>query len=459
MRIAIGGISHETNTFSTLRTGLDSFYIRRGPEVIQGEFWDQLRADGVECVPTLLAGATPNGLVELAAYETLKAELLARLAEALPVDGVYLSLHGAMEVEGLGDGETDLAGAVRSLVGPDVPISVSLDLHGNLSPEFVASANIFTALRTAPHVDYPETRERAVSHLLRCIRANVRPVTAMVKLPLLLPGENAVTGIEPSLSLYRELFEIEKRPGVWDASLMIACAWTDSPYTSVSTLVVADTYETALSEAQAYGERVWARRADFGPEVETIEVDDAIARAKAFAHGPVFLSDSGDNVTAGGAGDVPLFIERLLAAEMIQTLVAGITDPAAVAQCVEAGLEAEVELKLGGKLDQRNAEPIAVSAIVESLPEGMAIVRIAGLTVVVCATRRPFLSLSAFDATGLDPFAFHTVVLKQGYLAPDFRTKAVATFIALSPGFTDQRLNQLPYTRIRRPIYPLDPIE
>src|SRR5262245_48452620 len=140
MRIAIGGIGHETNTFSTLTTGLNDFFVRRGEECLQGEFWDRYRTQGVELVPTLMAGASPHGLVERDTYLQLKHELLERLQNALPVDGVYLSLHGAMEVEEIGDGEGDLVTAVRALVGPDVPIAVSLDLHGNISPEFVRAA-------------------------------------------------------------------------------------------------------------------------------------------------------------------------------------------------------------------------------------------------------------------------------------------------------------------------------
>src|SRR5579872_1410495 len=137
MRIAVGGIGHETNTFSTLTTGLSDFFVRRGEECVQGEFWNPYREQGIELAPTLIAGAAPHGPVERAAYLQSKTELLERLEHAQPVDGVYLSLHGAMEVEEIGDGEGDLATAVRALVGSDVPIAVSLDLHGSISPELV----------------------------------------------------------------------------------------------------------------------------------------------------------------------------------------------------------------------------------------------------------------------------------------------------------------------------------
>jgi microcystin degradation protein MlrC len=461
MRIAVGGIGHETNTFSTLTTGLDDFFVRRGEECVEGKFWNRYRERGVAFAPTLTAGASPHGLVERDAYLQLKTELLERLQNALPVDGVYLSLHGAMEVQAIGDGEGDLAAGIRVLVGPDIPIASSLDLHGNISPEFVQAANVLTALRTAPHRDGQETQERALSHLIRSVREGLRPVTAMVKVPLILPGEYAVTEMEPAHALYRMLPEIEKEPGVLDASLMIGCAWTDSPHTSVSALVVAE-QDAGLAHAQAVrlAHAVWERRREFGPDVETASVDEAIARALAAPETPVFLSDSGDNVTAGGAGDSPLFLERLLAAPVSDAVVAGLTDVEAVARCAKAGVGAEAPLRLGGKLDQRNAKPLEVKGRVVHLdPQDtptLAVVQVEGVLVILTTQRWAFTSLSSFQRAHIDPLAHKIVVVKLGYLFPELRDNAPRAIMALSPGFTDLRLERLPYQRIRRPIYPLD---
>ncbi|HZO88677.1 MAG TPA: M81 family metallopeptidase [Chthonomonadaceae bacterium] len=461
MRIAVGGIGHETNTFSTLTTGLDDFSVRRGEECVEGEFWNRFREQGVELVPTLTAGAAPHGLVERDAYRQLKTELLERLQSALPVDGIYLNLHGAMEVQEIGDGEGDLVTAIRALVGPQVPIAASLDLHGNISPKLVQAANVLTALRTAPHRDGQETRERALSHLLRCVREGLRPVTAMVKLPLLLPGEHAVTEVEPARSLYQRLPAIEKETGILDASLMIGCAWTDSPHTSVSALVVAQK-EAALAQEQAgrLAEAVWERRNEFGPDVETASVEEAISRALAAPEAPVFLSDSGDNVTAGGAGDIPLFVERLLAARVPDAVVAGLTDAGSVAQCAQAGVGAEVTLSLGGKLDQRNAQPLEVRGRVAHLdPQDaptLAVMQVEGVTVILTTQRWAFANLSSFQRARIDPLKHKMVVVKLGYLFPELRDNAPRTIMALSPGFTDLRLERLPYRRLRRPLYPLE---
>jgi len=455
VKIAVAGIGHETNTFSTLRTGLSDFWIRRGDECIQGDPWEPLKALA-ELAPCLVAGATPNGLVTADAYKVLKQELLERLAAKLPVDGLFLQLHGAMHVEEIGDGETDLLRDIRSLVGPDLPIAASLDLHGNLSPEFVASVNILSALRTAPHIDGLETRSRTFGHLFRAIRENRRPATVMVKLPLLLPGEYAVTAVEPSKSLYGHIREIEAHPRVWDASLMIACAWTDSPYTSVSTLVVGEDQAVCESLAHSFADRVWKKRADFGPEVETLSAEDAICNAPVYPDGPVFISESGDNVTAGAAGDVPVFLEMLLHAGLQDVLYAAIADPQAVQDCSLADPGGTVTLNLGGKLDSINAKPLRLEAKVLRVDSGVATVECNGITILITDSRRPFHTLASFEPSGVDPLTKKIVVVKQGYLAPELRERCSTTFMALTPGFTDLRLKSLPYRCIQRPIYPLD---
>lgn len=467
MRIAVGGIGQETNTFSVLRTTLADFDVLRGDECVAGAWWDARRAEGVAPVGTLCAGATPNGPVARDAYERLKGELLERLGRALPVDGVYLDLHGAMEVEGLGDGESDLVAAVRAVVGGGVPVAASLDLHANLAPAVVGAADVLTAYRTAPHRDGPETRRRALALLARCAREGLRPAPALIKVPLLLPGEWAVTDAEPARSLYRLVEEVAGAPGVLDASLLIGCAWTDSPYTSVSVLVIAESDgELARRHAVRLAEAAWARRAEFRPEVETAAPEAAVAAALAAPSGPVFLSDAGDNVTAGGAGDSPLLAGQLLAAGAPDAVVAGIADPAAVAACAAAGVGARVSLRVGGKLDPRGSAPLAVEGAVLGLgppapadPPGeptLAAVRAEGVTLLLTADRRPFTTLGAFRAAGIDPAAHRVVVVKLGYLFPELRRVTARSILALTPGWTDLRVEALPYARVPRPIFPLD---
>ncbi|MBM3242283.1 M81 family metallopeptidase [Candidatus Poribacteria bacterium] len=476
MRIAVGGISHETNTFSTLKTGLDDFYVRRGEEIIQGEFWSAYHKEGIEFVPTLTAGASPHGLVEKTAYVKLKEELLARLERSLPprrrggrgglpVDGIYLMLHGAMEVEEVGDGESDLVGAIRALVGPDVLISCSLDLHGNIAPALVESVDILTALRTAPHRDGLQTRQRALDLLIRCFKENIRPVSVLIKPPLLLPGEFAVTEVEPAKSLYGMLEEIDTVEGILTSSLLVGCAWTDSPYTSTSVIVTAEKdNQLAQKCAARLAEAVWKQRGEFKTDVETASVDEAISKALSASESTVFISDSGDNITAGGAGDITLFVEKLLRAGASDAVVAGIADADAVARCAKVGEGASLTMEIGGKLDKINGSPLNVTGKVihlsphpsEGKQPSLAVLRVEGVDIVLTSARQAFTTLESFRRAGIDALKRKIVVVKLGYLFPELRDNAPKTIMALSPGFTDLRMEMLPFQRVRRPIFPLD---
>jgi microcystin degradation protein MlrC len=456
-RLAIAGISHETNTFSSLRTGMDDFRVRRGPEILDDGLYQSF--PDIEWVPTLQAGASPNGLVEAHTYRELRDELIERLVAAGQVDGVYLALHGAMEVEDIGDGETDLVRSVRSVVGPDVPLVASMDLHGNLTPEIAEQMDLLTALRTAPHVDGDETRRRALSHLIRCVREDLHPSNVLLKLPLLLPGEHATTIMEPGKSLYEGLRRIEQMPGILDASIFISCAWTDSPYTSVSVVVVAESDPApAHSAATALAHEVWDRRTRFSPDVETLPIREVLQAAMKADGKLALISDSGDNPTAGGAGDTPLMLKAMLDLNVSRGLVAGIADASAVAACSSAWPGVPLTVDIGGKLDATNAEPFrVVGNVVRVVPGEYAILQCAGTAVVLTTGRKPFQRADDFHRIGLDPLDYAIVVVKQGYLFADFREIASANYMALSPGFTSLDLHRLPYNRIRRPIWPLDP--
>jgi len=467
LRIAIGGFKHETNTFSSIYTEYGDFEFVRGMDILEGGLRQPWRDENVGIFPTFVSEALPSGLVRRAGYERLKKELLQELRATLPVDGIYLDLHGAMEVEEIGDAEGDLVSAASALVGSDVLISVSLDLHGNISPALVDHAHILTAFRTAPHRDREETRQRALALLVRALREHLQPVSVLIKPPLLLAGESAVTDVEPAKSLYARLAEIDHGPGIMNASFLVGCAWTDSPYTGVSVIVVAEG-DRGLAQQQAatVAREVWARRREFGFNVESASVDEAIQKAMNAPERPVFISDSGDNVTAGAAGDIPLMVERLLALSARDALVAGLADPEAVRRCAAAGVGAEVRLSIGGKLDPINGKPLAVTGRVEHLSrapnEGsgeptMAVVRVGGVTILLAVDRRFFTDRATIAAAGVDPMQQKIVVVKQGYLFPDLADHAPRAVMALSPGAIDLRLEELPYRHLPRPIFPLDP--
>ena len=321
--------------------------------------------------------------------------------------------------------------------------------------------DVITALRTAPHTDVEATRVRAIERLLRIIRDGLRPASVLIKPPVLLPGEYAVTEVEPARSLYRMLHEIQAMPGILDVSFFPGFAWVDSEFASTSVLVVAEEDEAqARREAVRLAQAVWDAREQFGPDTETASVDESITRALATPDGPVFIADSGDNVTAGGAGDNPIFVERLLAAGAGDAVVAGIQDADAVAACARAGLDAEVSLIIGGRIDRVYGWPLDVTGRVVRLSPSddpkFAVLRVGGVDVILTAEWHPFWGDAMFKPAGIDPHDYHIVVGKFGYLFDDFRKYAARSIMALSQGFATQRVAELPFTKIRRPIFPID---
>ncbi|MCE5279700.1 MAG: M81 family metallopeptidase [Planctomycetaceae bacterium] len=461
MRIATAGWSHETNTFSTMPTRYEDFGVARGGEV-KDAAWRQILADGHDVKQLMFASAGPSGRITRDAFDRIAGEMVEKIAAAMPLDALFLGLHGAMEVEEIGDGEGELLHRIRAVTGDEVFICGTLDLHGNLSPRFVHACDFLTAYRTAPHRDCAETTQRAVDLMQHCLGQNVRPVTELIKLPLLLAGEWAVTEVEPARSLYARLEEIDRVPGILTSSILIGCAWTDSPDTGVSVLVSGTDAAAVKREAAGLAREIWSRREQFGPDVPVADVDETIAAALAAPQAPVFISDSGDNPTAGGGGDSTIILQRLIALGVKDAIVGGITDPAAVQACFAAGEGKEIALVIGGKLDDTFCKPLATRAkiirlVTDSGASGpRALVEIGGVEVVLQSDRWPFVMVWYFEKMGVDVFKKKIAVVKQGYLWPDVRDNAPLGLMALSPGFTDLRLDRLPFKHLKRPIWPLD---
>ncbi len=471
-RIGIGGIAIESSTFSPLLSDGDDFRVLRAGEMITRypfmPDWSFHERRDITWLPCLHAQALPGGSVIRRVYTALKQELLARIRAALPLDGFYLDIHGAMHVQGLEDAEADLVGAIRMIVGPDCLISAGMDLHGNVSDRLVALVDLFTAYRTAPHDDVLQTRQKACANLVFCLDHRVRPVRAWVRIPAILPGERTSTLVEPGKSVYASLAESDSVQGILDASLWVGYVWADEPR-SAATVVVTGTAATNVQhEAEKIARRYWSARAAFDFVVPAGSADWCIQQAMAYPGNAVVISDSGDNPTAGGVGDIPHLVGRLLAHPALargdlHAIYASIADAAAVAACFEAGVGQAVDVALGGKLDPVHAQPLSVQGTVETLvphdPTGghIAVLRSGGVSIIVTTRRKPYHFIRDFASVGLDPAAHKITVVKIGYLEPELRQMARHALLALTPGAVNQDIPSLPYTRIQRPIYPLDP--
>jgi len=470
-RIGIGGIAIESSTFSPLHATLDDFRIARGDEM-QPMYpylpeWTWQDRDDLEFVPCLKARSIPGGQVVYEVYQQMKTELLDRIRDALPLDGFFFDVHGAMSVVGMDDAEGDLAAAIRALVGDECVISAGMDLHGNITEHLVVQIDVFTCYRQAPHIDAMETKERAVRHLVHCLDTGTRPHRAFLKIPVMLPGERTSTFVEPGKTVYGKLTESDTVDGVIDPSLWVGYVWADQPRTNATVVVTGTDVAAIYEECRKIGRRYWDARHDFVFGVPAGPADWTIEEALKQDRKAVIISDSGDNPTAGGAGDIPYMVERLLDHEPFRTgektaIVAAVPNADAVRRCLAVGIGNAVHVTIGGVLDPLNGYPLDVSGTVHALqrddPVGgdIAVVRSGGVHVIIPSRRKPYHHMADFEAVDLRVAEHDVTVVKIGYLEPELREAAPAAFMALTPGAVNQDISRLPYQRVDRPMYPLD---
>jgi microcystin degradation protein MlrC len=469
LRILSAGIAHESNSFNLVLTTGKDFNTYRGDSVLYNQDWAEfLKKEGIEIIPVLHTDANPSGTVSRLTYESFRDEILDGIKKAGRIDGIYLEMHGALNAEGYEDAQVDLVQAIRKLTGKELLIAGSFDLHGNISSDLVSGLNILTAYRTAPHTDMAETRLRAVTLLLKAIRENLHPVIAHINVPVLIPGEKGITSAEPLKSIYSRLQFVGNEDGLLDASIFVGMPWTDVYRAGMSVQVVAkdiSSLEKARNEAKNLANEIWNHRTDLKFDVLVSELDEAIKMAQSAKESTVFITDSGDNTTAGAAGDNPLVLSRLLANKVKDAVVAGIVDPEAVLACEKAGTGAEIEMYIGGKRDTLFGKPFKIRGTVKSVFNSdsvrvyfgkQAIVDLPGVQLILVSNVMSYTSPSDFKKAGIDPLRHNIVVVKLGYLFQGLRDIAPKTIMALTPGFAYQVIEKLPYKNIRRPVFPLD---
>ncbi len=458
-RIAVGGIHTECSTSSPVLMQPEDFRVLRGPDLLAHEYFDFLEAEGVEHLPLLHARAVPGGPLARATYEGFKAEFLDRLKATLPIDGLYLAMHGAMNVEGMDDAEGDWISAARAVVGPDVPVAASYDLHGNVTQKIIDQLDIFAGYRTAPHIDVRETMVRAWSMLLRALKSGEKPGVAWAPVPVLLPGERTSTEDEPAKSLYLKLPGHDAMAGIWDANLMVGYVWADEPRGTACAVVTAVDKAAADKVAAAIAQSYWDARENFRFGPVTGPLADMLDIAERTETRPIILADSGDNPTGGGVGDRADVLKALLARSIDDVLIAGITDRPAVERCFAVGAGARVSLKVGGSLDPASPSVDVEADVVfldnpGSAAEQQAVVKIGGITLVLAARRRPYHNIADFTRLGLDPTRVRLLVVKSGYLSPELAPIANPNLMALTDGVINQDIENLPSHRRHQPSYP-----
>lgn len=421
--------------------------------------------------PSLTGKAIPGGMVTREAYERLMADMLQRLARNLPYDGVFLDLHGAMSVEGLDDPEGDLIARVRAVVGDDTLISVSMDLHGNVSNRLASESDLITCYRMAPHVDALISKQRALENLLDRLESGAgHPAyKAWIRVPILLPGEKTSTLVEPARSLYAMVPEVEDQAGVVDAAIWMGYPWADEPRNHAVVMVVGDDEDAVVSGAERLATAFWSVRHEFEFVAPAAPFRLAIETALSSSDRPFFISDSGDNPTAGGAGDVTWTLTELLklapfkSSDGPATIYASIPDRDFADRAAEIGVGGQIDMVAGARVDDRYAPPVrltgTIRAIVDTDPDAEieVVVRVGSVDVIVTRRRKPYHYASDFARLGLDPRTSDIVLVKIGYLVPELYAIRNGWIMALTPGGVDQDLERIPYKRLQRPIFPLDP--
>jgi microcystin degradation protein MlrC len=472
-RVAIAGIAIESSTFSPAQTEIDAFRIKRGEEIFTSYPFlakDSVDRKRAEWFPALRGRAIPGGIVTREAYESMCTEILERLKNDLPYDGLFFDIHGAMSVVGLEDPEGDLIERIRDVIGKDVLISTSMDLHGNVSERLAANTDLITCYRLAPHEDAIESKKRALDNLLdRLENGKGKPAYKVwIPVPILLPGEKTSTRIEPAKSLYAQVAPATLQSGVIDAAIWVGYAWADEARNHAVVMVTGDDKDQVVKTAEDLAESFWAVRSEFEFVAPTAQLDECLAKALASEVHPYIISDMGDNPTAGGAGDVSWTLREILARPEFKTengpsvIYASIPGPDFVEKAMAAGVGNVAEGYAGALVDDRYAPPLLLKGKVMAIEHGdryaetEVVVKIGSVNVIVTKKRKPYHHEKDFTNLGLSPRGSDIVMVKIGYLVPELYNMRADWIMALTPGGVDQDLERLGYKGIKRPMFPLD---
>lgn len=488
-RIALGGIIHETNTFAPGQTALADF-VRQGmsygaamvermggtPTALGGSL-QGLAQIGYQAVPLLYATAMPSAIVTRETYESLRDDLLTRLRTALPVDGVLLTLHGAMVAEGYDDCEGDILARVRALVGSACPVVSTLDMHGNLSQAMVDAANVLVAYDMNPHLDTFERGVEAAQILCRILDQHLRTAAAMARLPLLLSALTTWTARPPLSIVHARGQEMERDVRVVNVGVMGGFAYADTPFSGMSVMVTT-TGDMTLAQrlAQELADIAWTERK--AAAYVGVPVAEAVARATSSAEGLTMLADAGDNVGGGSPGDGTVILAALLAARA-QGAVVTLADGVAVAGCVRSGVGATVEMLVGGRCDTSHGEPLQVSGVVERLTNGQytiegidhfagiygrnvqmgrcAVLRCDSVRLLLTERKTPPGNLAQLRSQGIVPEEQRIIVVKSAVaFRGAYEPIARAVIEVDTPGMCASNLERFRFQKLPRPIYPLD---
>src|SRR5918911_3547695 len=493
-RIAVGGFHHETNCFVEPRTDFASSAehrdrppLVRGPDVLEWLGKTSFALSGFladmgdvhQYVPLVWTSGGAGGIVTRDAFERIAGEMVGMLSQQMPVDAVYLDLHGAGVTEDFEDLEGELLRRIRACVGASVPIVVSLDYHANVTQQMVDLTDGLVGYWTYPHVDRIETGQRA-ARVMKMILEHGQPKgRALRRLPFLIPLNAQCTMVEPSKGVIERSAQLERGDQVLNVSYLAGFPPSDLEECGPAVIVHAYTQAKADELADELTNEIEAKEASFAAPL--LDPDEAVLEAMQIAQTasrPVVIADTQDNPGAGGTGDTTGMLAALVRNNASAAVLGIFYDAAAAAAAHKAGEGAEIEIALGGKYGPAGSEPYLAKFKVAKLGNGkmrttgpcvggrnidlgpMALLEIGGVRVVVSSKRMQAHDQAPFRHLGAEPRDQQILVLKSTvHFRADFQPIAQEVIVAVSPGGHIVDPTKYNYKRLRKGVrlYPLGP--
>ena len=476
MKVFAGGISTETNTFSPMPTGMRDYNITRpGDEAEEGtmpafdQFESAARARNWEYVFGLYAGAQPAGVTTRSTYESLRAELLERLQDAMPVDIVLLGLHGAMVADGYNDCETDIIQRVRQIVGSDAKIGVELDLHCDVTQAMIDSADAIVLYKEYPHTDVANRAADLFDIVADAAEGKTRPEMALFDCRMI---GLYLTPNQPMRGLVDEILSMEGKNGILSISLVHCFPWGDVPTCGAQTLAITDgDPDQAARVAEEVGRKFFNMRRELDQTPWTI--DEALDQALAAASGPVVIADRADNAGGGAPSDSTFMLRAMLERGIDNAGLAMIWDPIAVQVAMSGGVGAKLDMRLGGKMGPMSGDPldlnVSVSGIIEEMiqewPQQGDPMRIpcgdtvclhcGGIDIIVSSRRVQPFSPDVYTNFGIDVASKRLLVVKSAqHFYAGFAPIASQIIYMAAPGAVAPRYTGIPFQRVDLHKYP-----
>ena len=420
---------------------------------------DVFEKAGYEVVPATYAVALPAGTVEKDIYFYYAEEILQTVKENSDADGIYIFFHGSMEVEEIGSGELYLLKEIRKIVSEKCVISLTMDAHANITDELCNYADIVCGFKTVPHTDQAESQLRAANCLIKALKSGEKPIMYIQRVPFLLKNDTLLTREEPLKTLIEETLCLEQQESIYSANLFLGHCWIDAPNTSASTVVCAANEETAKSVAKNLANKLWATRKIYRFKIEAESVEKSVELALMGKENRIFVTDSGDNTTAGAEGESTEMLELFLKSNTEKRIcVAGITDPELVEAFWDKKDGEEVFVNKFGKKATVKSHGNILGWGKELIGRSLCL-SFGNIDAVFAEKRCAFIEKRNFDEARVDLLSYEVVTVKLGYLFQELKPFADREIFALSMGASCVELEKLGLKKIIRPMYPLDEFE